>query len=107
MKEEHIFQAHESYVISLTFTKDSKMLISSGMDNLIRLWEVPNWKMANEFKSHANSVNDISLSPDDNILASSSSDKTIKLWAFPSGELLNTLQDRKKVVSTHVTWWPN
>jgi WD40 repeat protein len=99
MKETTIFEAHDSYVLDLHFTEDSQTLISSGMDNVVKLWSVQGWEGLRTLEGHANSVSSISLSPDEKTLATGSSDQTVKLWSFPEGELLHTLQDRKKVVS--------
>jgi WD40 repeat protein len=45
MKEIAIFEAHSSYVLNLLFTADGKTLISSGMDNVVNLWDVPTWSL--------------------------------------------------------------
>jgi WD40 repeat protein len=94
-----IFEAHDSYVLNLHFTHNARKLISSGMDNVIKLWSVPDWKLEHTFEGHANSVNGIGLTPDERILASGSTDCTVKLWSFPQGEILHSLQDRKKTVA--------
>jgi WD40 repeat protein len=41
MQEPTIFKAHSSYVLGLLFTHDSRTLVSSGMDNVVKLWSVP------------------------------------------------------------------
>lgn len=94
------FPAHSSYVLGLTFTGDSQILVSTGMDNVVKLWSVPDWRLVRTFQGHENSVNSFSLSPDETRLATGSSDNRVRLWSFPDGELLNTLQDRKKTVSS-------
>lgn len=99
LKPYSTFEAHANYVIGLVFSPDNKILISSGMDNLIKYWSVPNWKLLNIIAGHQNSVNSISLAPDSKVLASGSTDTFVKLWSFPRGELLHNLRDRKKVVA--------
>ncbi len=99
MEEVTVFEAHESYVLNLLFTRDNRTLISSGMDNVMKLWSVPDWAPVHIFQGHENSVNSISLAPDEKTLASGSTDATVRLWSFPDGELLDTLQDRKKTVA--------
>jgi WD40 repeat protein len=42
MVEISTFAAHSSYVLELLFTPDSRMLVSSGMDNEVKLWLAPN-----------------------------------------------------------------
>jgi WD40 repeat protein len=99
MREHAVFEAHSSYVLGLLFSRDGRTLVSAGMDNVVKLWSVPDWTPVRTFEGHANSINSISLSPDGRTLATGSTDATVKLWAFPEGLLLHTLQDRKKVVS--------
>jgi WD40 repeat protein len=44
MKESTVFEAHSSYVLGLLFTRNSRTLVSAGMDNIVKLWSVPDWK---------------------------------------------------------------
>ncbi len=99
MKEICLFEAHASYVLDLTFNNEGTLLVSAGMDNLIKLWRVPGCELVRSFEGHEKSVNAVALGPGGQVLASGSSDGTVKLWRFPEGELLHTLQDRKKVVA--------
>ena len=100
MKEIEIFRAHESYILGIIFTRDDSILITAGMDNLVKLWSVPGWEYIRTLAGHDNSVNSLALSPDETTLVTGSSDQTVRLWSFPDGELLQTLQDRKKTVSS-------
>jgi WD40 repeat protein len=91
--------AHSSYALDLLFTPDSGTLISAGMDNVIKLWSVPDWKLTHVFEGHANSVNSLALSPDGQTLASGSTDASVKLWFLPESRVLADLRDRKKTVA--------
>lgn len=95
----HTFSAHDSYILDLRFTRDSRILISAGMDKACKLWSIPDWNLISAIEAHANSVNGIDLSPDETVLATCSSDKSVRLWSFPDLRLLHSLQDRKKVVA--------
>jgi WD40 repeat protein len=97
--EPAVFQAHSSYVIDLLFTPDGKTLISAGMDNIVKLWSVPDWHAVDTWEGHEKSVNTLALSPDGGTLATGSTDATVKLWSFPEGKVLHTLTDRKKTVA--------
>jgi WD40 repeat protein len=100
MREPAVFEAHASYVLDLLFTPDGNTLVTSGMDNIVKLWSVPEWAPLRTLEGHANSVNSISLSPSGHTLATGSTDQTVRLWSFPEGQILHTLQDRKKTVSS-------
>ena len=84
--------AGTSHMNDVLFTADSSTLISAGMDNLIKLWDVPTWEQVGEIAGHENSVNMLSLSPSEDLLVTGSSDKTVRIWDFPSRrqrEILN------------------
>ena len=78
--------AGTSHMSDVLFTADSSMLISAGMDNLIKLWDVPTWKQVGEIAGHEKSVNMLSLSPAEDLLVTGSSDKTVRIWDFPGGK---------------------
>jgi WD40 repeat protein len=99
MNKPLVFEAHDSYVLGLIFTADSQTLISCGMDNVVKLWNVDDWKLVSTLEGHTHSVHTMALAPNENRLVTGSSDKTVKIWSFPDGQVLETLQDRKQVVS--------
>ena len=99
MQVPHSFQAHASYVLDLIFTADSRTLISSSMDNSIRLWSVPDWELRGTLLGHENSANSLALAPDETLLASGSTDATVRLRSLPAGQLLRTLPAHKKTVA--------
>lgn len=94
-----IYRAHDSYVLSVRFAPDGRYLVSTGMDNVAKVWSVPFWELVATLEGHEKSVNAVALSPDGSMAATSSSDQTVRLWSFPEGKPLHILQDRKQVVS--------
>ncbi len=100
MREKLVLEAHESYALGVLFALDGQMLVSAGMDGLIKLWTVPEWQLVGTLQGHENSVNSLSLAPNGQTLASGSTDATVRLWTLPEGRLLHTLRDRKKTVSS-------
>ncbi|UCC65634.1 MAG: hypothetical protein JSV36_03125 [Anaerolineae bacterium] len=83
MKERAVFEAHSSCVLGLLFTRDSRTLISAGMDNVVRLWSVSDWGLVSTFEGHANStkaVNGMAFSPDGRWLAVGAADRKIRVW---------------------------
>lgn len=93
------FLAHENYVLALKFTADGTILISGGMDSVIKLWTTADWSLIRPVKAHANSVHTMAMAADESFLATGSTDCTVKIWSFPQMELLYTVQDRKKTVA--------
>ena len=88
-------KAHNSFVLSISFNPDGKLLASGSYDKTIKLWEVPSGKLIKTLEGHEADVKSVSFSPDGKLLASGSYDKTIKLWEVPSGKLLSVFFDPK------------
>jgi WD40 repeat protein len=106
MTSTQTFEAHESHVVDLAFTHDSRTLISAGMDNVVKVWSAPAasgdsaWSWVKTLTGHEKSVNSLALTSDDHTLITGSSDGTVRIWGLADGEVLVTLQDRKRVVAT-------
>jgi hypothetical protein len=72
---------HTSYVGSVAFSPDGKMLASGSGDNTIVLWDVASRQpLGQPLSGHTNSVESVAFSPDGKTLASGSGDNTIVLW---------------------------
>ena len=99
MKEAITDEAHENYVLGLLFTSDSRMLVSSGKDEAVKLWSTTDWSHIQSFDGHENSANSTALTPDGQLLVTGSIDTSVAVWTFPEGQVLVTLRDRKKTVS--------
>ena len=86
-----VIDAHGRHAQAVAFTKDGKLLVSTGQDACVRLWSVPGFEAAAVFEGHTNSVNSISFSPDSALLATGSTDGTVRVWSFPKGGCLHVL----------------
>lgn len=77
----YTFQGHFKPVLSISFSKDNKYLISGSSDQMIKLWSL---KTQKELKSllneHKGIVNSVVFSPVSNSFASAGEDKQIKVW---------------------------
>ncbi|KAA3645526.1 MAG: WD40 repeat domain-containing protein [Chloroflexi bacterium] len=87
MDEPVVIEAHDSHCNDVEFTEDSKTLVSAGMDNVVKLWSVGDWKHKKTFEGHEKSVNSLSFSPDGKTLVTGSTDESLNLWSFPGGKL--------------------
>ncbi|KAM0917716.1 hypothetical protein ACQ4PT_009174 [Festuca glaucescens] len=76
------FQAHRSWVQSLSVHPSLPLLLSASVDKLIKLWNwEEDWTCIRTFKGHTQSLEIVMFNPwNDNTFASVSLDCTIKVW---------------------------
>ena len=96
-----IFQKteHHQPVYALTFTSDSKYLLSAG-DHHIYMWSI-NGDFEKRMEGHNTLIWSLALNHDDTRLVSGSFDRTFRLWNVVKGEPLHTFDKfRKSVLAT-------
>ncbi|WP_392477282.1 hypothetical protein [Nostoc sp. C110] len=99
-------EGHDKTITALSFSSDSKMLVTGTEDGMVKVWSIPEGKEIKTIKAHNGSVTSFSFSPDGKMLATASKDKTVKIWSFPDGREINTLKGHKGSVS-FVSFSPN
>lgn len=74
--------AHSSRVLDLKFSPDNRLLASSGMDGVIRMWNSGNWDdLPIEIREQESWVGSLTFSPDGkNLLTSSNNENLIYVW---------------------------
>ncbi len=103
---EQVLEGHTSWVTSVTFSSNGKLLASGSEDKTIRLWEVESGRCEQVLEGHTNWVLSVTFSPNGELLASGSYDKTIRLWQLESGRCKKVLDGYTSIV-TSVTFSPN
>ena len=73
-------EGHTSWVASVAFSPDGKLLASGFGDGTIKLWDVATGREVRTLEGHTDIVLSVAFSPDGKILASGSDDGTLKLW---------------------------
>jgi WD40 repeat protein len=75
------FKGHFKPVLSVSFSKDSKYLVSGSADQMIKVWS---FQIKKEIKSlineHKGTVESVSFNPTNNSFATTGQDKQIKIW---------------------------
>jgi WD40 repeat protein len=67
-------------LLTVSFSPDSKLLVSAGDDATPRLWEVATGKLLHELTGHEEMVFSAAFSPDGKRIATASADTNILIW---------------------------
>jgi hypothetical protein len=97
-------KAHEGYVIGLTFTPDSKRLISSSFDRWIKIWDIENGLCLQSWQSSTPCCRS-ALSNDGKMMATGSECGNVLIWELDTGKLIKTLVGHT-ATSMHVAFHP-
>ena len=89
IKEKNRIQAHEQGVWIAEFSPNGLQILSGGLDNLMKLWQIDGRELA-KFVGHSAPIRSVSFSADGEMVLSSSSDKTVAIWNL-QGDRLHTL----------------
>ena len=82
-----IDQAHTSYVSSVSYSPNGRVVASGADDKSIKIWDASTFELKHTFDAlHTFGVEDLSFTPDSNFLVSGSYDNTVRLTnvAFPT-----------------------
>jgi WD40 repeat protein len=77
-----VLNGHTSRILDLKFSPDNRLLASSGLDGVIRLWNATDWNdYPIEIKEQESWVESLAFSPDGrNLYSSSNNDNLIYIW---------------------------
>ncbi|KAG8185675.1 hypothetical protein JTE90_008945 [Oedothorax gibbosus] len=92
----HTLEGHAMPVRGLTFSKDSKLLITASDDCHIKIYDVQHAEHADlrcTLSGHGSWVLCVDCSPDNKHFVSCSSDKTVKIWDMESKECIQTFAE--------------
>jgi RNA polymerase sigma factor (sigma-70 family) len=71
---------HQGTVGSVSFSPDSKVLVSGSGDKTAKLWDPGSGKLLQSLEGHEGTVNAVALSADGRMLATGGEDGTVRLW---------------------------
>lgn len=86
---------HLNQVLSVNFSSDGKTLVSTGVDHLVKIWQVETGDCLHTCAGHRDQAWNAVISPDDCTIASVSNDQTVKLWSLQTGQYIRTLEGFK------------
>ncbi|MHC4657844.1 MAG: protein kinase domain-containing protein [Planctomycetota bacterium] len=97
--------AHKHQTKSVAFSPDGKRIISGGLDQTIRVWDVASGAKLMTLSGHEGIVQSVAFSPDGKRIASGGSGATeahniIKVWDTRSGAEVRTLRGHVSYISS-------
>ncbi|NEP63169.1 MAG: TIR domain-containing protein, partial [Symploca sp. SIO2G7] len=93
-----ILRDEPSFIVSISFSPDSRHLALASKDGTVKLWD-RNGRLIGILTGHDDDVRTVSFSPDGQLIASGSKDKTVKIWTR-TGELMATLRDHQDTINS-------
>ncbi|MCU0287856.1 MAG: NACHT domain-containing protein, partial [Acidobacteria bacterium] len=76
---------HSGPISAFAFSADGNFILSASEDNILKLWELRNYKEIRSFYGHTEKITCCAFSPDEKKILSSSLDFILKLWDVESG----------------------
>jgi WD40 repeat protein len=76
---------HDQWLSSDAFSPNSRLLVTTGSDRLVKLWNTCDGSAAQGALRHRAPVRSAAFSPDANTLAAVCEDRTVTLWSIPTG----------------------
>ena len=94
-----MFQAHEDSISTVALSYDGSLALSSGKDQVVRLWRFPKGELVSEMTAHYDWVRSVDMTIDGHFAVSGSWDKTIRLWDLSTGKMVRKMAEPVKNIT--------
>ena len=88
----HLLAGHTDRIQSITWSRNGQLIASSGLDRIIRLWEVGQDHPRAVPKGHTAPINGLAFTPDSSSILSGSDDGSLRVWGVSHGQLVRLIQ---------------
>lgn len=84
-------ESHSDDITVCALTPNSKLLISGGKDQILRIWELEHKRQIGNLIGHTGSITVISITNNSEYVVSGSTDRTIRIWSIQAQSQINLL----------------
>ena len=99
------FKGHSRSVAAICLLKDGKTLVSAGVDQSVRVWNLESAKPIRSLNQHTKPVHALALRPIEGglpMVASAAGDRTIRFWQPTIGRMVRYV--RLKAIPLSIAW---
>jgi len=82
---------HDTQVLTVLYSFDSKRLASADEKGVVKIWEMPSGTLLRTINAHNEIVQSVSWAEDNKTVVTGSLDKYVKLWNSDTGENLMSM----------------
>lgn len=82
---------HSGAVYGVTFTADSKVIVTCGADQTVRVWETETGRQKFQMRGHQGAVHAVAVNSEGTLAITSGADGTLRLWDIVGGRQLKEL----------------
>lgn len=101
-------------VTSVTFNDTAEQIISGGIDNFIKVWDLRKNSLLYKMQGHVDTVTGMAVSPDGSYLLSTAMDNTVRIWDIrpfaPQERCVKIIQGNQHTFEKNLlkcTWSPD
>ncbi|MEW4486787.1 hypothetical protein AB1L42_01830 [Thalassoglobus sp. JC818] len=102
-----LFEGHSKGVLCLRFIDQDKLLVSSGIDQNLRVWNPVEATLIRSLNNHRKTVTGLSVRPESPglpMIASISEDRTVRFWQPTIGRMVRFLELEESPIA--IQWRP-
>ena len=85
---------HDAAVSCVRYSRDGRLIASSGNDNVVKIWDAPSGKLIKTLRGHGGRVRSCEFSPDGRFLLSGGHDNQAKVWSLEGYREIRVLKGR-------------
>jgi WD40 repeat protein len=93
---------HSEGILAMAVSPNGRLILTGGLDNTARLWDVATGHLIRTFVGHLGAVSAVAFSNDGRFAMTGSADTKIQLWEVATGQSIRTFSGHSDAVASVV-----